>query len=114
MGIETLERKPHTKGEIFVFCIGDKTIEILFLFHAIERILKWELTFEMAGETLLLPDEVLIGHNKRYIAHKVYGDHLVRAVYEYEGKMPVLLTVYFPYSWRYYQGGLSFEDKILK
>ena len=42
----------------------------------------------------MLPDEVLIGHFERYIAHKVVGKHLIRAVYEYVGALPVLITVY--------------------
>ena len=114
MRVEIVERKPHNRGEIFVFDVAGRTVEVLFLHHAVGRILKWGITFEMVGATLLFPDEVLIGHNKRYIAHKIYGDHIVRAIYEYEGKLPVLLTVYFPYSKRYYEGGLKFEDKILK
>jgi len=62
----------------------------------------------------LLPDEVLIGHFERYIAHKVVGKHLIRAVYEYVGALPVLITVYFPSIDRYFQGGFTYEDKILK
>jgi len=48
----------------------------------------------------------------RYIAHKRYDGHLVRAVYEYEDGIPVLLTVYFPYVDRYFKGGGIYEDKI--
>ena len=69
----------------------------------------------MIVETLLLPEEVLVGHGNRYIAHRRYGDHLViRAVYEYENDLPVLLTVYFPYRERYFNGGGTYEDKIFK
>ncbi|GAB4406308.1 MAG: hypothetical protein OHK0032_01210 [Thermodesulfovibrionales bacterium] len=114
MKVEILERKYHNRGEIFIFGAVGKTVEVLFLSHAIGRILKWGLTFEMIGETLLFPDEVLIGHNKRYIAHKIYGDHVVRAIYAYQEKMPVLITVYFPYLQRYFEGSNRYEDKILK
>jgi hypothetical protein len=69
---------------------------------------------EIVAESLLLPEEVIIGHRNRYIAHRRYDGHLVRAVYEYEGELPVLLTVYFPYANRYFQGGGAYEDKILK
>ncbi|MEW6068160.1 MAG: hypothetical protein AB1610_07720 [Nitrospirota bacterium] len=68
----------------------------------------------MVAENLLLPEEVTIGHRNRYIVHRGYGDHLVRAVYEYEGELPVLLTVYFPYVNRYFKGGSVYEDKIFK
>lgn len=62
----------------------------------------------------MLSDEVLIGHFDRYIAHKVIGSHVIRAVYEYSGTLPVLITVYFPYANRYFQGETIHEDKILK
>ncbi len=94
--------------------IQGESIEILFTFHAKERIEKWGIKEEMVAETLLMPEEVLIGHRDRYIAHKRYGNHLVRAVYEYEGGLPVLLTVYFPYINRYFKEGGIYENKILK
>jgi len=103
----------HHKGVIYKFESGGKSITVLFLYHAIERLRKWNLKEEMAGETLIYPEEVLLGHNQRFIAHKRYGDHIVRAVYEYENKLPVLVTVYFPYSNKYFQGGGKYEDKIL-
>jgi hypothetical protein len=68
----------------------------------------------MVVETLLSPEEVLIGHRGRFIAHRGYGDHVVRAVFEYQNRLPVLITVYFPYKDRYFKGGGIFEDKILK
>jgi hypothetical protein len=86
----------------------------LFLTHAMDRIAKWKLAPEMVGETLLGPEEVLIGHHKRFIAHKYYGEHILRAVYEYDNLIPSLVTVYFPYKNRYYEGGKNFENKILE
>ena len=68
----------------------------------------------MVVETLILPEEVIIGHRNRYIAHRRYGNHLVRAIYEYEGELPVLLTVYFPFTGRYFKGGNIYENKIFK
>lgn len=50
----------------------------------------------------------------RYIAHKLHGDHVVRAIYEYHDDYPAVVTVYFPYAGRYYQGGSRYEDNILK
>jgi len=114
MTIEIIDRQLHSKGELYTIKIQEKTIKILFLAHAIERIKKWNVEEEMVAETLLLPEEVIVGHMGRYIAHRRYGDHLVRAVYEYEEGLPVLLTVYVPYMERYFKGGGVYEDKIFK
>lgn len=114
MLIEITDKQAHGKGKIYTIRTQEKTIKVLFLFHAIERIKKWELREEMVAETLLLPEEVIVGHRNRYIAHRRYGDHLVRAVYEYEEGLPILLTVYFPHRDRYFKGGGVYEDKIFK
>lgn len=113
MTIGIIDRQLRTKGVLYSIKAFDKILKILYLSHAIERIKKWGITEEMAAEALVLPEEVIRGHRNRYIAHRRYGDHLVRAVYEYEGKMPVLVTVYFPYVERYFKGGGIYEDKIL-
>jgi hypothetical protein len=65
-------------------------------------------------ETLAVPEEVMTGHRGRWFAHKRYGDHLIRAVYEYHESVPVLVTVYFPYANRYFEGGSLYEDKIFQ
>ena len=114
MIIKIIDKRAHIKGEIYTIKAQDTIIKILFLFHAIERIKKWEIEEEAVVETLLMPEEVIIGHRDRYIAHKRYGNHLVRAVYEYEERLPVLLTVYFPYIERYFKGGSIYENKIFK
>jgi len=114
MTIEIIDRQAHSKGKIYTIRVQEKTVKILFLFHAIERIKKWNIKEEMVAETLFLPEEVIIGHRNRYVAHRRYGNHLVRAVYEYEDSLPVLLTVYFPYVDRYFKGGGVYEDKIFK
>jgi hypothetical protein len=73
---------------------------------------KWQISLEITAKALLDPEEVLIGHNNRFIAHRCFEDHVLRAVYEYEDSIPILITVYFPYKGRYFQGGGSFEDRI--
>jgi len=78
--IDIINRKTHHKGVIYEIRVSDKNIEILYLSHAIERMKKWKITEEMVTETLIIPEEVIVGHQDRYIAHKRYGDHLVRAV----------------------------------
>jgi hypothetical protein len=37
----------------------------------------------------------------------------VRAIYEYEDKIPVVITVYFPFAQRYFTGGGLYEDQIV-
>ncbi|MEW6739791.1 MAG: DUF4258 domain-containing protein [Nitrospirota bacterium] len=113
MTVEIIDRQFHAKGVIYNIKAFDKILKILYLSHAIERIKKWGITEETVAEALILPEEVIVGHRNRYIAHRRYGDHLVRAVYEYEGKLPILVTVYFPYTERYFKGGGIYEDQIL-
>jgi len=113
MSIEIIERQSHNKGILFTVRSASRIVKILYLTHAIERVMKWGLNEEKVAEALLLPEEVLIGHGKRFIAHRRYDEHVVRAVYEYEEGLPVLVTAYFPYSERYFQGGGVYEDKIL-
>ncbi len=114
MTIKIINKQTHNKGEIYTIKTQGKTIQVLFTFHAKERIKKWAIKEQMAVETLLMPEEVITGHRNRYIAHRRYGNHLVRAVYEYEEGLPVLLTIYFPYINRYFKGGDIYENKILK
>lgn len=69
MTIEIINRQVHSKGKIYTIRIREQTVEILFLVHAIERIKKWNIKEEMVAETPLLPEEVIIDHQNRYIAH---------------------------------------------
>ncbi len=113
MGVILIRKELHSKGEILTFGKEGEEILVLFLTHAVDRMKKWALSPEQVGQALLEADEVLLGHHGRFIAHKCCGRHIVRAVYQYENLMPVLVTVYFPLKDRYYKGGGKFEDKIL-
>lgn len=108
-----IKRTVVPEGELFTIEINDRQTQLLFLNHALERLSKWQLTLEMVAEALLDPEEVLIGHHGRFIAHKCFGEHVLRAVYEYDANLPILVTVYFPYKKRYFQGGGCYEDTIL-
>lgn len=112
--VEIVGPRLHNKGLIYTFRSLDWEISVLFSNHSLERAAKWGLSVKTIAECLLFPDEVLRGHFGRYIAHMVIGTHLVRAVYEYIDHLPTLVTVYFPYAERYFQGGVIHEDKILK
>ena len=114
MVIEIIAKTFHPKGELYSVKIQGDTVNILILHHGMERMKKWEISDKMVVETLLLPEEVLVGHGNRYLAHRRYGNHLVRAVYEYHEELPVVVTVYLPYVDRYFKGGGIYEDKILK
>lgn len=109
-----LEKQSHVRGEVFRIRINGSVIGILYTHHALERIDQWGLSAESVLETLLYPEEVIVGHLRRYIAHKRYGDHLIRAVYEYDDSLPVLITVYYPRYDRYFEGGEKHADKIFQ
>jgi len=81
--VEIITSRREEKGRIYTFRYRDVEVEIFFLNHSIERAKKWRLSIQQIAECLLLPDEVVIGHFDRYIAHKVVGKHVIRAVYEY-------------------------------
>jgi intein/homing endonuclease len=109
-----IEKQHHVKGEIYRIRINSSSIAILFTHHALERINRWGLSLQSVLESLLYPEEVIVGHRDRYIAHRRYGDHLVRAVYEYEKALPVLITAYYPKKNRYFVGGETYADKIFR
>lgn len=108
------DKTEHKRGILYRIDCKSKTIEILFTFHAIQRIKRWNLDENKIIETLLFPEEVLLGHYKRFIAHRQYEEHLLRAVYEYDNCIPVVITVYYPYKQRYFRGGGQYEDKIFR
>lgn len=112
MRLTVVAIRHHPRGRIYEVTADGKTVSILFTFHALDRIARWRLTDRKVLQTLLVPEEVLRGHRSRFIAHRRSGSHVVRAVYQYEGDMPVLITVYHPFAERYFQGGRTHEDHI--
>jgi hypothetical protein len=113
MKFTLLTVQPHERGSIYKIFVKERTVSILLTFHTLERIVIWRLTEQSVLRTLLFPEEVLRGHRGRFIAHRRAGRHIVRVVYEYEGDMPVVVTVYNPLAKRYFQGGGTYEDRIL-
>ncbi len=104
----------HVRGELYRLRVGTRRLQLLLTFHSLKRLEKWRVAKNDLFETLLFPEEVVIGHHDRYIAHRRYGEHIIRAVYEYEDGIPSVITVYFPRAERYFEGGKKHEDKILK
>ena len=72
----------------------------------------WKLDINPVLSVGLDPEEVVIGHHGRYIAHKHHGDYMLRAVYEHKD-LPVAITVYFPSTKRYFTGSGTYADKML-
>lgn len=100
------------KGILFTVKVGQRTLNFRFTYHSLNRIKRWELKNKQVLECLLYPEEVLAGHNERFIAHRRYSEHILRAVYEYEEDIIVVVTVYSPYIERYFKGGGTYADKI--
>ena len=113
-GIKITKKEHQERGVLYTFSVQESSIEVLFLNHAIDRAKRWLLSVERIAEAIFFPDEILKGHFDRFIAHKIYGNHILRAVYEYDNLTPALITVYYPFAKRYFQGGGKYENKIFK
>jgi hypothetical protein len=113
MKVQVKAIREHVRGKIYQVTADGKGVSILFTFHSLERTARWRLTGRKVLQALLFPEEVVRGHRNRYIAHRRSRGHVVRAVYEYEGNMPAVITVYYPAAGRYFRGGGIYEDKIL-
>ncbi len=113
-GFEIIVRQEIERGNLYRIRVQDKEIEVLITHHADWRARRWGLKAEEIIEVLIYPDEVLQGHGGRFIAHRVTNRHLTRIIYEYEAGVPVIVTIYAPYKERYYKGGGSFADKVLR
>jgi hypothetical protein len=103
----------HGRGQLYQVMAAGKIVSILLTFHALERTVQWRLTIAGVLQTILFPEEVLHGHRRRFIAHRRVQAHVVRVIYEYEERMPVVITVYSPSAKRYFQGNGVYEDHIL-
>ena len=111
--IKVLETQAHTRGKVYKISADGKIVALLLTVHALERAQVWKLTDRQVIRALLQLEEVLMGHRNRFIAHRRVGRHVVRVVYEYDGKIPSVVTVYYPFAARYFRGGGVYEDQIL-
>ena len=109
--VNIIKIEEKERGKIYHIRINKKDIKIMMTGHAIDRSEVWGLDMEKVLAALVYPEEVVTGHYNRYIAHKRHGE-IIRAVYEYNRELPVVITVYFPYAERYYKGGGTHADKI--
>ncbi len=113
MSFEIIKTEDKTNGRLYLIGAAGSKVNLLFTWHSLDRITFWSLRVEQVLDALLYPDEVVTGHFNRFIAHKRHNEYVVRAVYEYKGDVPVLVTVYKPSADRYFEGGGKFADKIL-
>lgn len=110
--INILKKEQAVYYTTYKLKINERQIIIRLTRHAIERIECWKLTKQEVINTLIFPEEVVIGHKERFIAHKCKGERVMRIIYEYREKIPVVITVYVPRRERYFQGGGKYADKI--
>jgi hypothetical protein len=113
MRITVVAIEEHPRGRTYRVKVNGRTISILLTFHALDRIARWGVSDRKVLQALLFPEEVLRGHRDRFIAQRRSGSHVVRAIYEYAGDLPVVITVYEPSAARYFRGGGTHEDRIL-
>ena len=111
--IEIASEEPHPRGKLYTVRVRGKDCRVLLTFHSLGRIKRWGLSIKDVLVALISPSEVVTGHHGRFIAHLPLNGHILRAVYEYEGRIPVVITVYKPRKDRYYKGGGSYEDRVL-
>jgi len=105
--------RDHPRGQIYEMEADGKVVSVRLTFHALQRVSRWKLSLRKVLQALLFPEEVFRGHRDRFMAHRRAGDHVIRAVYQYENDAPVVITVYYPSIARYFGGGGNFEDQIL-
>ena len=55
-------------------------------------------------DALNFPDKIILSRKDRKIAHKQFGNRLLRIIYKETGKVYIIVTVYFSRSDRYYEG----------
>ena len=113
MNLRIIDIEQHARGKVYHVSADGETVRLLITFHALERARRWKLGDRQIIRALLEPQEVLRGHRNRYIAHRRAGRHVIRVIYEYDDKKPVVVTVYYPFADRYFKGGGVYEDKIL-
>lgn len=111
--IHILSREDHPRGTLLTLQVGGRQVQILLTVHATDRMALWRISEDRALTTLLYPTEVLRGHGNRFIAQRLEKTRLVRVIYEYDGKLPVVITLYNPIAARYFRGGGAYEDQIL-
>ncbi len=113
MDIKIISEELVQKGKLITVKVGEEIKKILFTFHLLDSLKEYKFQTKDVLNFILRPDEVVIGHGGRFIAHKALNGYIVRIVYEYEGDLPVVITLYVANKGRYWKGGGTYADKIL-
>jgi len=74
--------RDHPRGKVYEIRADEKDASILLTYHVLGRLEKWRLTDDLVVRTMLFPEEVLIAHHGRLVAHLRRGNHLVRVIYD--------------------------------
>ncbi len=100
------------RGKLLEVKVNKKVIRIVLTWHVLDGASDYNISANELLNFLIYPEEVIIGHVNRFIAHKKLNRHLTRVIYEYENETVVVITFYIAYVNRYFRGGIH-EDKIL-
>ena len=76
-------------------------MEIRYADHAEEGTADREISKQLVEKALNNPDEIIQGKKGRKIAHKLFGERLLRVVFEPKEKAYIVITAYYAAPERY-------------
>ena len=76
-------------------------MRILYTAYAEEALKEREISKEKIELTLINPVEAVDGKNDRKIAQKIFGDKLLRVIFETEANAYIVITAYYAKPERY-------------
>ena len=66
--IKVVKRESHSRGKLLKIRVNGKAVSLIITFHAQGRIERWGIPEGKLLETLLFPEEVIMGHRGRFIS----------------------------------------------
>jgi hypothetical protein len=112
MEMQIIRSRDIERGKLFEVNVNNKVIRIILTWHAMDGAEDYNRSANELINFIVHPEEVIRGHENRFVAHKRLDHHLARVVYEYENETIVVITFYISHAERYFRGGV-YEDKIL-
>jgi translation initiation factor IF-3 len=76
-------------------------MRIVYSEHARQNMLERKIHERLVAGALSFPDKIILSRKGRKIAHKKFGNRLLRVVYKETDKVYIIVTVYFSRSDRY-------------
>ena len=76
-------------------------MKILYTAYAEEALRDREISKEKIELTLINPEKVVDGKKDRKIAHRIFGDKLLRVIFETVEKAYIVITAYYAKPERY-------------